>query len=111
MDCALTILLACFNWSGLYIDSGLTYQDVGEARLAWQTTQTKIAGGVETVTRLGLNDNPMNPYGRIAIGYEVNFAVLTWRLEASHVSSVATDRDRGVNAVSLSARWHPFRRR
>lgn len=111
MECAIATLLACFSWSGLYIDSGLSYQDIGESRLEWQTSQSQHDGVVETISRQARIDSPANPYGRIALGYEVSFDVLTWRLEASHVSSIATGQDRGVNAVSVSARWYPFRSR
>lgn len=111
MDCAISMLLACFSWSGLYIDSGLSYQDIGESRLEWQTTQSQLDGVVETISQQSRINSPMNPYGRIALGYEVSFPVLTWRIEASHVSSIATGQDRGVNAVSVSAQWYPFRGR
>lgn len=111
MECAIATLLACFSWSNLYLDSGLSLQDVGDARIEWQTTQSQLDGVVETISRQVEVDSPMNPYGRIALGYEVSLFTLTWRLEASHASSVATSRDRGVNAVSLSARWYPFRSR
>jgi hypothetical protein len=103
------MLLACFSWSGLYIDSGLSYQDIGEPRQEWRTVSTQHDWGVETTADLAKIDSQMNPYGRLAIGYEISFPALTWRLEASHVSSLATGQDRGINAVSVSARWYPFR--
>lgn len=110
MECAIAALLACFSWSNLYLDSGLSFQDVGAARIEWQTTQSQLDGVIETISRQARVNSPMNPYGRIALGYEIGFSVLTWRLEASHVSSVATGRDRGVNVVSVSTRWYPFRK-
>jgi hypothetical protein len=54
-------------------------------------------------------DEARNPYGRFGLGYEINFQSVTWRIEATHVSSLATSKDRGVNSISINARWFPFR--
>jgi hypothetical protein len=111
MDCALSMLIACLSWSGLYIDSGVSFQDRGEYREQWKSFELRSDGLIESGSYLAKSDSAQNPYGRIALGYEVGFTRLTWRLEASHVSSMVTNRDRGVNAVSVSARWYPFRSR
>lgn len=111
MDCTLAVLITCFNLSGLYIDSGLSWQDMGEPRLQSRSEVIAHDWGMETAVYGVWTDKPTNPYGRVALGYEVNFQSLTWRLEASHLSSVLTNGDRGVNSVSLSARWYPFRSR
>lgn len=108
MECTLAALIACFNLSGLYIDSGLSWQDIGEHRGQWRSFEHRSASVIESGTYLAKSDSGENPYGRIALGYEIRFPSLTWRLEASHMSSLATDRDHGVNAVSVSARWYPF---
>lgn len=114
MDCTLAALIACFSWSGLYIDSGLSYQNVGYYR-EWQWRESIYALEGVAYAPLATHDAGKvmrvvdNPYGRVALGYEVSFSALTWRIEASHVSSVIGN-DHGINAVSVSARWYPFRR-
>jgi hypothetical protein len=29
MDCTLAALIACFSWSGFYLDTGISYQSCG----------------------------------------------------------------------------------
>lgn len=108
--CSLHALIACFSWSSLYFDGGLAYQDITVARSEMRTTFNHEGSAVETVTALYSWRDDQNPYGRLALGYEMNFSSVTWRVEASHLSSINTGTDRGVNALSLSARWYPFRR-
>lgn len=111
MDCTIAALIACFNLSGLYIDSGLSWQDMGESRFQSRSEVIAHDWGTETAIYNAWTDNPANPYGRVALGYEVSFQSLTWSLEASHQSSILLNDDHGVNSVSLSARWYPFRSR
>jgi hypothetical protein len=110
ITCSIHALLACFSWSGFYIDGGLQYQDIDVPRAEMRTTAREGRGAIETVTALYKWDDDQNPYGRIALGYELNFPSITWRVEASHLSSIDTGTDRGVNAIGISARWYPFRR-
>ena len=113
MDCALTTLhalIACFSWSGLYVDAGLAMQDTKVPRSEWRTTVNRSNTATETVTALYSWKDDQNPYGRLALGYEINLPAVTLRLEASHLSSIDTGTDRGVNSISLNARWYPFRR-
>jgi hypothetical protein len=113
MDCVLTslhTLIACFSWSNLYVDGGLSYQDINVSRSEYRTTVNRDGNAVETVTALYNWRDDQNPYGRVALGYELRFSSVTWRVEASHLSSLDTGTDRGVNSLSLSARWYPFRR-
>lgn len=109
MDCTLATLIACFSWSNLYIDSGVSFQDTSLPHWEQQTAVIRHDWGTETFTVPVAADQSSNPYGRLSIGYEVNLSHLKWRLEASHTSSFATNRDRGVNAISINARWFPFR--
>lgn len=111
MDCVLATLLACFSWSNLYIDSGLSWQDIGDRYIERYDVSLLTDDGqlIQGARGSRLADSPQNPYGRLAIGYEIEFSQLTVRLEASHISSIATNQDRGVNAISLGARWYPFR--
>lgn len=108
--CSLHALLACFNLSGLYVDSGLSWQDTSLPHQELTTTTTDLGSVIETVTVPYTTDRPFNPYGRIALGYELRFSSVALALEASHTSSLAISDDRGINAVTLRARWYPFRR-
>jgi hypothetical protein len=94
--CSLHALIACFSWSSLYLDGGLIYEDIKFVEINPVTLDVAAA--------------PHNPLGRTALGYELRFQSLTVALEASHTSSLATNSDRGINAISLRARWFPFRR-
>lgn len=107
--CSLYALLACFSWSSLYVDGGLSFQDSSPVHQEWQTQINARAGAIETVRTQFTTDRPLNPYGRVALGYEVRFGSVTMALEASHVSSVETTADRGVNAIGIRARWYPFK--
>lgn len=112
MDCAITTLhalVACFSWSNLYLDGGISYQDTEYPRLEWATRTNHGGNAIETVTALETVDEPFNPYGRLSLGYEMRFRSVTLAIEASHQSSFELD-DRGINSVSLKARWYPFRR-
>jgi hypothetical protein len=107
--CSLFALLACFNWSGLYIDGGLQFNDYDTLRYGFSDSVTINGPGVsETISYQTAIPERDNPYGRLALGYEVSFPNVSLRLEASHLSSVTTS-DKGLNAISLSARWYPFR--
>ena len=108
MDCTLATLIACFSWSGIYIDADLSALDTDVPRREWRTTQFQHDWGIETDIRSAENTKPANPYGRIGIGYQLQFRAVTLSLEGWHLSSVE-DSDRGMNAVSLKARWFPFR--
>lgn len=110
MECTLAALIACFSWSNFYVDGGLSFQDVGTPRQEWRTHVYNGPAVIETRTQLETIDDPYNPYGRFALGYQLDFKSVTISLEASHVSSLDTDADRGINAISLKARWYPFRR-
>lgn len=114
MECSLATLIACFSWSNLYIDGGLLYQDGGEHYTSREIASAIVVDGA-TVTQTDAHsiysDNTaQNPYGRLSLGYQLDFGNMSWRLEASHISSVDTSEDRGINSLAISARWFPFRR-
>jgi hypothetical protein len=117
MECALAslhALIACFNWSNLYIDGGLSYQDVGVTVVQqhWVENYIYISDFAPAHTSRyseSARSPAENPYGRIALGYQIDFRHVSWSIEIQHISSLATDRDRGVNSVQLRARWFPFR--
>jgi hypothetical protein len=112
MECALSALhalIACFSWSNLYIDGGLKFQDFTVPRTEMRTTVNHGGNAIETVIAPYSWLDDQNPYGQLAIGYEIRFTSVTWRVEASHLSSINTGTDRGVNAISINARWYPFK--
>lgn len=90
MECSLAALIACFSWSNLYIDSNT---------LIWDT-KVRFDSGYS---------DDLNPQGRLAVGLAIPFDKATVTFEASHVSSLATTKDKGINALSVGVRWFPFR--
>lgn len=109
MDCALTTLhtlIACFSWSNLYVDGGVQFNDYDTLRPGYTEPVTV---GFETISYQTAIPERDNPYGRFALGYEIAFSSVSVRLEASHLSSIASDNDRGLNAIGFSVRWYPFR--
>lgn len=93
MECSLAALIACFSWSNLYIDTSLSYLDVKQEYVVRDETRVEY----------------LSPYGGLAIGFSVPIRDVALSLEASHISSITTNHDRGINAISLRARWFPFR--
>lgn len=108
MECGLATLAACFSLSGFYVDADLSYLNTDIPRRDWHVTEIRHAWGVETVINSSLNDRPANPYGRLAIGYQIELRNVTMSLEGWHLSSTK-DSDRGIEGVSVRARWFPFR--
>jgi hypothetical protein len=112
MECTLATLMACFSWSGLYLDSGLSYRDVGMPVTVsvpvtfFTPNSSQVIGSTDVVVY-----EPKNPYASISLGYETG--ANTWRLslEAFHLSSLATGGDRGVNGVQAKLRIYPFRQK
>lgn len=113
MDCSLAALIACFSLGGLYIDTGMSYQDAGVYTVYHSDSASTVVsdGLIETnsSSQEFRTNSASNPYGRLSLGYQIDFSSVTWRLEVSHVSSLATDKDRGVNSIKIGARWFPFR--
>jgi hypothetical protein len=113
MDCAITTLqtlIACFSWSNLYVDGGLQFNDYDTLRPGFTDAVTIDTPSVtETIRYQTAIAERDNPYGRLALGYEIELSSVSLRLEASHVSSFATDDDRGLNAITFGVRWYPFR--
>lgn len=115
MECSLAALIACFSWSNLYVDGGLLYQDGGEHFTTRNVASAIVVDGsnVTQMDAMSIRDinEARNPYGRLSLGYQIDFSNVSWRLEASHISSIATSEDRGINSIAISARWFPFRHR
>jgi hypothetical protein len=115
MECTLATLIACFSWSGLYVETGVQAQDFHPTRYYSETTISPVmsnAGVTNQMTGLRNYEDQLggNPYGRFAIGYDVEIGRLAWSLELLHVSSLVSNKDFGVNSVSLNVRWRPFSR-
>lgn len=108
MECTLAALISCFSLSGIYVDADLSYLDADIPRREWHVYEIPHSWGVETSVNSAVNDRPANPYGRISLGYQMEFKSVTLSLEGWHLSSTK-DGDRGLNAVSLRAKWFPFR--
>lgn len=109
MDCSLYALLACLSWSNVYVDGGLSLYDTALPHQVFETRTTSLPRAVETITTQYTSDKPSNPYGRLSVGYEFRFDRVSLAIEASHTSSIETNADRGINALSIKARWYPFR--
>lgn len=113
MDCTLTTLIACLSWANVYVDSGLRFQDAETAYLDRRDafhSFDPVTGVEESGYTTVATHHSRNPYGRIAIGLEMNLArSLTLRAEAAHDSSVSTGKDRGANSGGIYLRWYPFR--
>lgn len=109
MDCTLATLIACFHMSNLYVDTGLLAQDASFPHMETHTHVNTLPGAIETVTEREMTMRSANPYGRLAIGYGIDFRSVSLSMELAHVSSLATDSDRGVNSLQLRARWYPLR--
>ena len=110
MECTLAALVACFSWSGFYVDGGLAWQDTGMPRTEYREVIYQGDNGLN----LTLYDDivryeKQNPYAFGALGYQISFRNFAISLEASHRSSTASGRDKGINSIGLRARWFPFR--
>lgn len=111
--CSLHALIACFSWSNLYLDGGMAWADAGvfieQVRLDHAYTVGDTGQFAVTTTSTVYSHEARNPYGIVALGYQIDMKSVSWSLEASHQSSTQTGRDRGVNSIVLKARWRPFR--
>lgn len=112
MDCTLATLIACFSWSGLYIDSGMSWQNRGETYVTqFGTYDRNLADGLpEALPYAFSTDKPSNPYMDVSVGYSVKIENVEVSLTVrGHRSSIATGADKGFNYARLGFRWFPFR--
>jgi hypothetical protein len=109
MNCTLATLITCFNLSGLYIDGGLSYQDSDFPHPEWITRTYRSPSVIETVSGLETVDEPYNPYGRAALGYEMRFKSVTLAAEAFYSGSFSDQGAPAVKGFTLKARWYLFR--
>lgn len=118
MDCTIAALIACFSWSGLYLDSSAQYIESKDRHYTESYGDMlfvmPVSGGSpylsQTVTRK--LDSPSriidNPYVTLSLGYEINFSQV--RVDASLFRQESVSSDDAENGVSLKVRWFPFRR-
>lgn len=116
MECSLFSLIACFSWSNLYVDAQVAFQDARYAERTEIVTREEIMYGFGQPTlnssetwMASRSHEAANPYMRNAIGYQITFRQIDVAAEIFHDSSMATNRDRGVNGIAIRARWFPFR--
>jgi hypothetical protein len=112
MECTLATLhalIACFSWSNLYIDSGISFQDSDAPHTEWVTRTNHAGNAIETVTALESSDEPYNPYGRAALGYELRFGAVTLSGEAFYSRSLDDNGPAAVKGIAIKARWYLFR--
>lgn len=111
MECSLFALIACFSWSNLYVDNEISYQDRSVPYHYWKDVSPPptATGAVERASVSTIGSESQNPYYRGAIGIKIPFRAIDLSAEVFHDSSIATDRDRGVNGVAIRATWFPFR--
>lgn len=98
MECTLATLAACFSLSNVYLDGHVSVIDQAITHYHFNGAQWSI------------DREYQNPYGGFAVGFSVPFDRVTFSLEASHMMSSIGHKDEGINAISLRARWFPFRR-
>lgn len=112
MECTLATLIACFSWSGFYVDTGLAYREQVEHYMLIEHTAVLSDTGylVQETSRTVSSATPRQVYGHLAVGYEFRLRSLSINVEAiSHDSRLDTNEDRGENAYRLNLRWFPFR--
>jgi hypothetical protein len=109
MECTIAALIACLSWSNLYLDGGLSYQDSDFPRQEWRTHVNRLPGVTETVTQLETVDEPYNPYGKAAIGYEFRFRAVVLSTEAWYSGSFDNNGGPAIKGLNLYVRWHPFK--
>lgn len=113
MECSLFALIACFSWSNLYLDTGVSYTDRTVPYHYWREMQAPPpgqTGAIESNYRVStVGDDSQNPYYRGAIGLKIPFRKIDLSAEVFHESSISSRTDRGVNGVAIRAQWFPFR--
>lgn len=115
MECSLLALISCFSWTNFYVDAGLSYQDAGyyvqqSSHDSVRVERDGVVISEGAYDSRGLRGERKNPYGRIALGWDLQLSrAVSARLDVFHVSSTTDGNDRGVNGAVLSVRWYPFR--
>lgn len=114
MSCTLLTLAACLSLGGLYVDAGsqvLMHQHQAAESFTLKQTDVEIrpSGLAARYYYLGhsFDREVSNPYGSLAIGYEIDAGALRANASIYHQSSIAV-HDHGDTGISLNVRWFPF---
>jgi hypothetical protein len=111
VECSFAALIACFTWSNLYLDaSAIALDDAMMGRAEWRVDELRSDGLVETHGRYVWVDDPFNPYGKLALGYQMQLGSVTFTAEVSRMESFEDSPENAVHALSVGMRWYPFRR-
>jgi hypothetical protein len=119
MECSLATLIACFSWSNLYLDTTTDFIRDREPRVVESFYGESlyvmpVSGGEPFLERnmireLDTTERHINsPYGRAALGYELDLRSIRLDVSAFYQESLAVS-DRGEVGASIKVRWFPFR--
>jgi hypothetical protein len=119
MECTITALIACFSWSGLYLDTSAdfikdrgrpyTEQFYGESLYVMPANgnepflQRNMIREIDSIER-----DVFNPYVRGSLGYEIDIHVVKLDFSVFYQESARVS-DRGEYGASIRLRVHPFR--
>jgi len=113
MECTLAALVACFSWSGLYLDVGGGYQQsrsyhINDYQYEFRFTNPGIieTGGFRTHEKTEFEDFG---YGRALIGYEISMSNVRLALEGAWTKDLQHGSGT-TKSIGLSLRLYPFRR-
>lgn len=120
MECSLATLIACFSWSNLYFDASTDFIRDREPRFTesyyGESLYVMPANGNEpflqrnAIREIGRTEREIDsPYGRAALGYELDLSSMRIDVSAFYQESLAAT-DRGEVGASIKVKWFPFRR-
>jgi hypothetical protein len=118
MECTLAALIACFSWSGLYLDATTDFIRDRDPRYVesfyGENLYVMPANGNDPflqrnmIREIGRNEREIeSPYGRVSLGYEANLSNVRIDVSAFYQESMAVT-DRGEVGASVRVRWFPF---
>lgn len=119
MECSLAALIACFSWSNLYLDTTTDFIRDKEPRFVesvyGESLYVMPVNGSEPFLQRNMirefdsTERQINsPYGRAALGYELDLRSLRIDVAAFYQESL-TVTDRGEVGASIKVKWFPFR--
>lgn len=119
MECSLAALVACFSWSNLYLETNTDFIHERTPRFTesfyGEDLRVLRADGGESylqrnmIREINRNEREVfSPYGRAALGYELDLRSFRFDFSAFYQESLAIS-DRGEVGASLKMRWFLFR--
>lgn len=120
MECTLATLIACFSWSGLYLDVGADFikdrdRQYTESFYGEPLYVLPENGGEPYLQRNMVREidsserDVFNPYIRPALGYEIDAGAVKLDFSVFYQESARVS-DRGEYGASIRLRVHPFGR-